>query len=325
MWREVVNAYAGSPIDRRNNFRKDEGMIAASEDSACAMTVVLDNRFRLLSDDGGLVWVQMRDLGASSGKLTAFLGDWMRNEGETWSCFAVQVALSFSPNGLKPGCKFSELRGLTGSGKLSTEENTIAAHAKSLLEFHAKHQFCGICGSKTVSEMGSSRRRCTRNLVGEEATPDMHDNCPGMWFPRTDPVVIAVIVDGDRCLLGRKAVWPQGVFSALAGFMEHGESCEDAVRREVFEEAGVRVGTCRYHSSQPWPFPYSLMVGFLGKAESAEITVDLDELETARWFSRDEVLEMIKGDSEFKLPPPMAIANRLCMAFAENNSIASFD
>ena len=122
---------------------------------------------------------------------------------------------------------------------------------------------------------------------------------------------------GDRCLLGRQASWPARFFSALAGFMEPGESIEEAVRREVHEETEVRVGAVRYHSSQPWPFPSSLMIGCIGEAESEEIQLDLSELEEARWFGRDEVRAALAGDSKrFSVPPPMAIAHHLVRAWA---------
>jgi len=206
---------------------------------------------------------------------------------------------------------------------LPAADAALAAHARSLLEFHARHAFCGRCGQPTRVASHGAKRRCTA------------ENCSGEWFPRTDPVVIAVVVDveRDRCLLGRQARWPVGRFSALAGFMEHGESCEEAVAREVREEAGVvvDVGRCRYHSTQPWPFPYNLMVGMVAAGSGAvDIAAGDGELEDARWFTREEMAEMVhrcddKDGGELRVPPPMAIAHHLCKAFADRHPITIFE
>eukprot|EP00188_Purpureofilum_apyrenoidigerum_P004761 Plantae.Rhodophyta-Purpureofilum_apyrenoidigerum.ctg56182.p1 GENE.Plantae.Rhodophyta-Purpureofilum_apyrenoidigerum.ctg56182~~Plantae.Rhodophyta-Purpureofilum_apyrenoidigerum.ctg56182.p1 ORF type:complete len:328 (+),score=43.64 Plantae.Rhodophyta-Purpureofilum_apyrenoidigerum.ctg56182:76-1059(+) len=325
VWKEVLNTYGGSPLDRRNNFRKGVELIERAEASTYARCLVLDERLRVLEADGYLAWMPRNQVDPKMVYMEAFLGDWVRSEDETWACFAVHLqagaeAARFEGN----GTQFSELRALTGRGSLSMEERAIASHSKSLMEFHKRHRFCGLCGNPTVAEEGGSRRRCSKNLVGEEARDGVHGQCHGMWFPRSDPVVIAVVVSEDRCLLARKAEWPLGVYSALAGFMEHGESCEDAVRREIFEEAGIHVGACRYHSSQPWPFPYSLMLGFLAEAKTTTITVDEQELETARWFTVDEVQAMVSSTEGERLPPAMAIAHQLAASFARRDPIASF-
>jgi NAD+ diphosphatase len=145
------------------------------------------------------------------------------------------------------------------------------------------------------------------------------DECDAQHFPRTDPVVIMLVHDGERCLLGRQAGFPPKMWSALAGFVEAGETLEDAVRREVMEEAGITVGEVGYHASQPWPFPSSLMIGCMARALDDAITVDRTELEDARWFPRDQVLRALRdpaSDVGFFVPPPMAIAHHLIRAWA---------
>jgi NAD+ diphosphatase len=142
--------------------------------------------------------------------------------------------------------------------------------------------------------------------------------CQAEHFPRTDPVAIAIVVRGDQCLLGRQRGWPAGMYSALAGFVEAGESLEDALRREVMEEAGVRVGAVRYWRSQPWPFPSSLMLGCVADAESEAIRIDPTELEDARWFTREAIRASLAGGVGLPMiPPPLSIAHQLLRAWIE--------
>jgi NAD+ diphosphatase len=164
-----------------------------------------------------------------------------------------------------------------------------------------------VCGHATSVKEAGYMREC--------------DECDAQHFPRTDPVVIMLVHDGERCLLGRQTGWPAQMWSALAGFVEAGETLEDAVRREVMEEAGIAVGEVRYHSSQPWPFPASLMIGCMARAQSSAITVDKSELEDAQWFPRERVLRALRTpgpDVGFFVPPPMAIAHHLVRAWAES-------
>ena len=171
--------------------------------------------------------------------------------------------------------KFVELRSI--GALLSHDEGSILAYARALAHWHRHHRFCGKCGAPTEMREAGHLRVCTDT------------GCGNHHFPRTDPAVIMLVSRGDRALLGRKAEWVKEMYSALAGFVEPGESLEAAVAREVMEESGVAVSNVRYHSSQPWPFPASLMLGFHADAESEEINFNPDELEDARWFTRAEL------------------------------------
>ena len=188
--------------------------------------------------------------------------------------------------------EFKDLRYL--GTVLPPDEANLAAHARSLVLWHDATLFCGKCGSASQPSAGGNTRRCS------------NPHCSQEIFPRTDPAIIVLVSDGERCLLGRQASWPEGRYSTVAGFVEPGESLEDAVRREVYEETNVHVGTVQYHSSQPWPFPSSLMLGFVAEATSSDIRLNDGELEDARWFSRDELRSGKVG-----LPFRISIARRL--------------
>jgi NAD+ diphosphatase len=178
---------------------------------------------------------------------------------------------------------------------LPQSEGALLAYASGILTWHRRHRYCGVCGSETMPTSGGHVRTC-----GSES-------CKALHFPRTDPAVIMLVTDGDECLLGRQSSWPGRVYSTLAGFVEPGESLEEAVRREVREETGVELSDVRYHSSQPWPFPSSLMLGFTARATSRDVRLQLEELEDARWFTRD-ALRLRQGA---ELPSAISIARRL--------------
>jgi len=199
----------------------------------------------------------------------------------------------------------SDLRGLAAEGGVAPHELGLLATAKSLLSWHARHRFCANCGGPTVPGAGGYRRDCAA--------------CETHHFPRTDPVVIMLIVRGEHCLLGRSPRFKEAMYSCLAGFLEPGETIEDAVRRETFEEVGLRIGRVAYHASQPWPFPASLMIGCIAEALDEAITLDAQELVDARWLTRAEVAAMIAGTHPegLTVPPPMAIAHTLMRAFVE--------
>ena len=180
---------------------------------------------------------------------------------------------------------------------LSETEAGLAVHAVGIANWHQTHRFCARCGQPSNLASGGHVRICP--------------SCGANHFPRTDPAVIMLITDDDdRALLGRHPAWPEGRYSTLAGFLEPGESLEDAVRREVGEETGIAVGDVTYAASQPWPFPSSLMVGFFGRARSHEVHPDGDEIEDARWFTRDEVTQMSR-DGGLGLPGTLSISRWL--------------
>jgi NAD+ diphosphatase len=197
------------------------------------------------------------------------------------------------------------MRDLVAAGTLG-----MLAEAKSMLDWHRRHSFCSNCGSASRVTTAGWQRIC--------------DACGTRHFPRVDPVVIMLVIDGERCLLGRQRQFAPGMYSALAGFVEPGETAEDAVRREVMEEAHVTCGRVAYFATQPWPFPSSLMIGCFAQASDTEIIVDTNELEDARWFSREEVAAMLAGTHADGLsaPKPFAIAHHLLRAYVEKGGAA---
>jgi NAD+ diphosphatase len=200
----------------------------------------------------------------------------------------------------------TDLRSIAVQGLAETEHLPPIAEAKAVLHWHARHRFCPNCGAATQAVDGGWRRDCA--------------NCKTQHFPRTDPVVIMLVSNGERCLLGRSPRFVPTMWSCLAGFIEPGESIEDAVHRETLEEAGITCGRVDYYHSQPWPFPTSLMIGCHAQATSFDIVVDRDELEDARWFAKDEVVRMLlrKHSQGLTTPPPVAIAHHLIRAWVED-------
>jgi NAD+ diphosphatase len=212
--------------------------------------------------------------------------------------FALGVGDTCDPagQGLCHGGQFLDLRG--AAKHLSHEEGALAAQAKAMVHWHRQHRFCGHCGSPMQSEAGGYQLRCTNPTCGQ------------VHFPRVDPAIIVLVTAGERCLLGRQPRWPSGRYSNVAGFVEPGESLETAVAREVFEEAGIAIRSVEYHSSQPWPFPQALMVGFIAEAATLDIRRNDGELEDARWFSRDEIREGLVAGT-LSLPSTYSISFHL--------------
>jgi NAD+ diphosphatase len=226
---------------------------------------------------------------------------------------AGRFGLGFDPTAAeplkgRPDLFISDLRSIAVQGLVAADHLAPLAEAKALLSWHARHRFCATCGAPTELVEGGWRRHCP--------------SCKSEHFPRTDPVVIMLAIAGDRCLLGRQSRFAAGMWSCLAGFVEPGESIEEAVRRETLEEAGIRCGRVVYFASQPWPFPMSLMIGCHVQALSTDIVVDHSELESVRWFERDAAAKLLTNEHPEGLtaPPPVAIAHHIIRAWVEEGS-----
>jgi NAD+ diphosphatase len=205
--------------------------------------------------------------------------------------------------------KVTDLRSIAVQGLVAADDLPPLAEAKALLGWHARHRFCSNCGSPTQLVQAGWRRDCPV--------------CKAQHFPRTDPVVIMLVISGERCVLGRSPRFAPTMWSCLAGFIEPGETIEEAVRREVLEEAGIICGEVKYFASQPWPFPSSLMIGCHAQALSDEIVIDREEIEAARWFDRAELATMLRREHKEGLttPPPVAIAHHIIRDFVENGHL----
>jgi NAD+ diphosphatase len=271
-----LNTFAGEALDRAGQHRRDEAWLAARladpatrvVAASAAGVIVAGERPRMFAVDALPDALELVLLGVDGDGRAVFAAD---------------------PGDELPG----ERRGLRDlAPMLSQAEGGMVAHAVGLLNWHRRHRFCANCGAPSEAREAGHVRVCPA--------------CGTQHHPRTDPVVIMLVTDGDRALLGRQAQWPAGRYSALAGFVEPGESLEEAVAREVREEAGVRVDDVRYRSSQPWPFPTSLMLGFSARWAGGEPVVRDGELEDVGWFTRQAIV-----DGDVQLPPPTAIARRL--------------
>jgi len=296
------NVFAGAGFDRAAALRRDAAWIAERlEDPTTRFAPVWQLKNLFVVDGTPRVrWLgtgEVRPL--LSAGTSVFLG---MNDGVAH--FAVEVGHEDPADvaGLALDGEFEELR--RHGTLLEPVEAGMLALARGMLYWHARHRFCGVCGEPTEPRDAGHVRVCTAAA------------CGAIHFPRTDPAVIMLVRSGERALLGRQAAWDPGRYSSLAGFVEPGESLEDAVAREVLEETGVRVGDVRYHSSQPWPFPASLMVGFTAVAEHDEIDLDGDELEDARWFTREEMRAGV-ADGTLLLSSPLSISHRLVAEWLE--------
>ncbi len=253
-------------------------------DPATRVLPLAGSVFALTDDRTGVAWRAPADVPPGE---RLFLG--MR-DGVAY--FAVQLGKDATQEGWVP------LRGALQG--LQEPDTGLATHAVALAEWHLAHRYCARCGGKLEVTQAGHVLTCT--------------DCGRQQFPRTDPAVIMLVTDGERALLGRQAVWPAGRFSTLAGFVEPGESLEDAVRREVAEEVGVTIGEVRYFGNQPWPFPASLMVGFFALATTTEISVDEDEIEAARWFTREQMRTEAEAGT-LELPGGVSISRSLVEAW----------
>jgi len=299
------NTFAGNPLDRASDRRADPDWLAGQLASSDSLGVAIWNGRPLVEDakEGGkqiayLPAKLVADLAQGEERLL-FMGLW-----KDTAVFAVDLEGPADPaDGPLEGLgKFEDLRAV--ALKLPPTEAAIVATAKQMFEWRRRHGHCAVCGQPSRAVDGGWKRKCP--------------SCETEHFPRTDPVVIMLPYHGDRCMLGRQEAWPKGMFSALAGFLEPGESIEEACARELNEEAGLHAVKVRYHSTQPWPYPSSLMIGLIAEVEDEEGSPDQTELSEVRWFTRDEARQLIAGQIEgVAAPQRLAIAHQLIKAWVE--------
>jgi len=300
--RSTRNGYANSSIDRAD---KERPRMSGNEPDA--RFVLVSGERALIELTGGEHFKALHDRGETIAlggdpEKSVFLGN--DATGPVYGAHAPQTDGEGHPR-----VKAIDMRSIATQGLLPDSELALVGTAKSLISWHARHGFCANCGAQTAPSHGGWRRDCAA--------------CNAQHFPRVDPVVIMLAVDGDRALLARGANFIPNMYSALAGFIEPGETIEDAVRRELEEEAGIRTAQVRYHSSQPWPFPSSLMIGCMAHAETVELDIDTDEIAEAAWFTRAEIAAMMAfEDGQGRMvPPPSAIAHQLLTSFVEKEPI----
>lgn len=293
--------FAGNLIDRQSENRSDDSASKALADPAARLMLVRDGRLFLKLTEGAFDgYFSTDEIPAFQPVLDQAI---LLGFSETGPVLAAPAGLDIEQ--LPETVKAIDYRSVNMQGLIDQSAVGAMAQAAALLAWHSTHRFCGRCGHETEMRAGGYKRHCP--------------NCNAEHFPRTDPVAIMLTVTPDKCLLGRSRHFAPGMYSALAGFIEPGETIEAAVRRETLEEAGIRLGRVVYHASQPWPFPYSLMIGCFGEALNEDIRIDA-ELEDCRWFSRDEVRDMLAGNHAggILVPPKSAIAHHLIKAWAES-------
>ncbi len=295
------NTFAGNPLDRAGDQRNSPDWLAEQAANPDALACVFWDGRPLLEDhaDGPrLAWVALTHARDLVKDRELFLGLWKGSP-----CFAVEFEGAADPaTGPVQGLGvFTEMR--EAAAMLSATDAAMAGGAKSLFDWRRRHGFCANCGHETQTACGGWKRICP--------------SCTAEHFPRVDPVTIMLPVFEGRCLLGRQAAWPAGRMSALAGFLEPGETIEEACAREIKEEAGLTVTSVRYHSSQPWPFPSQLMIGLIAEVSDDDATPDQTELEAVAWLTKDEARAVLAGTHEIKPPPKFAIARTLLEAWVE--------
>lgn len=299
-----LNTFAGNPLNRASERRGDTAWLEGQLASSDSLGIALWNGrpFVEKTKDGGwqVAYLPAKLIGELAGgpERLLFMGLW----NET-AIFAVDLEGPADPaNGPLQGLgEFKDLRLL--AAQMPGPDAAILATAKAMFEWRRKHGYCAACGQPSEPREGGWKRQCP--------------SCQAEHFPRTDPVVIMLAHHEGRCMLGRQEAWPKGMYSALAGFLEPGESIEEACARELAEEAALKTVRVRYHSTQPWPYPSSLMIGLIAEVADDQAAPDQTELSEVRWFTRAEARALLAGEIEGAFcPQPMAIAHQLIRAWA---------
>ncbi|MGQ0532297.1 MAG: NAD(+) diphosphatase [Caulobacteraceae bacterium] len=294
------NAFTRSPLDRAGHHRRDSAWLGAALEAPETQLLPFHQHKPFVIEEGRVVapgWLNAhaRTRIAPKDAPLLFLG----LDATKAAYFAIDIPDAAPLGDLG---RFDDMRAL--GPRLSREDLATIGPAKSVFEWHAKNRFCATCGAPSRAVEAGWMRRC--------------DACSAEHYPRVDPVCIMVPTFGDKCFLGRQRAWPRGMHSALAGYIEPGEAIEEAVARETLEEAGLHVREVRMHSTQPWPFPHSLMIGVLCEVEDDKETVDTTELESGRWFTREEARLLIGAEHpDAFCPPPFAIAHQLLKTWSE--------
>jgi NAD+ diphosphatase len=282
-------AFVADPLDRSDALRDDDAALSSLWPASHVILIDAEGR-SLAGSDHALHAPRGAEIGGGPG-VAIFLG--LRGD-EAWFALPAEAVDDTAPARV-------DLRG--AAAHWPAWQATLFAQARAMLHWRTRNRYCGACGGELAFQRGGWQGRCTR--------------CGSEHYPRTDPAIIVAVTDGERLLLGRQAPWPPQRYSTLAGFVEPGESLEQAVAREVLEESGVRVRSSRYMASQPWPFPGSLMLGFVAEAEPDEPRIG-DELEDARWFTREQIGEAMRGETGedgLKLSPSISISRWLIEAW----------
>ena len=292
------NCFGTAVLNRMSDVRKDKKWIQDQIQNPAALFVPVWRNKNLFSSQDSqhpafLDWTTVSQLITSDMDAYIFLGKQADR-----SYFAIEVPSDEqdAPKRVSDFGQFLDIRKV--GARIDTQKGELLIYARGIIYWHQSHRYCGVCGQRTEPKQGGHLRQCT------------NEACSRQLFPRTDPAIIVLVTYGEKCLLARPPGWKPNGYATIAGFVEPGESLESAVLREVYEETGVRVTTVTYHSSQPWPFPCSIMLGFTAEANGASIRVDGDEIEDAKWFSHGEIYQGIKA-GKLLLPPRLSISHSL--------------
>jgi NAD+ diphosphatase len=299
--------FSGSPLNRASEKRTDKAWVESKRRDPTSLVLPMWRLEPFLLEPNGsdvtplgLLKPEIVDALADENAPCIFLG----LEGDR-AVFALDVSAARDPANAGPLARLGYFREARMAAQMvSIEHAAIIAQAKAMIDWHQRHGFCPRCGTPTEMVDAGYRRLCGK--------------CNAEHFPRVDPVVIMLATHGESCLVGRGKQFPSGMFSALAGFVEPGETIEEAVRRELMEEATLKVGEVTYYATQPWPFPSSLMIGCFARAESRDAKADQNELAEVRWVERSVARQLIEGKAidGVRVPPPIAIAHHLIKTFA---------